>query len=262
MISLVGLQERKLNQIERASKTNLKFVMLLLASLLFCMGGAFGTEPIIRPISPEQPMEEWTQERCEKSAPQNDYTKRFGCYGLSETNLTILRMCTRFPIDFNKPCNSGIPLHIAANNGSEEAIEVLISAGANPLERNFAGATALHVVLGPGYGKNRDNYRRVIRRLVGLGLSPNDTGQKGITPFTIAVFLADEQTIDLLIELGANVNQRDERGRMPLDIADDYKNTKKIALLEQHGAKRSGIPSPSPKKHPLEFLAPFFVGRH
>jgi hypothetical protein len=239
----------------------MRVVNLLLASFFFVSAGATASEPVIRPIHPEAPEEEWTQERCERSASPTDDTRRNACYGLKSSNMRVLRMCARFPIDFNKACDGDIPIHIAAGSGHEEAVELLLGTGANPLQRNFANATALHAILGPGYGKNRDNHRRLVRRFVGLGLSPNDKGTKAFTPFTLALFLGDEQMVELLLELGANVNQPDERGRMPLDVADDYKNPKKIALLEQRGAKRSGIPR-EPRKGPLDSLGSGFVGRH
>jgi ankyrin repeat protein len=77
----------------------------------------------------------------------------------------------------------------------------------------------------------------------------------------IAVSSADERAIELMIELGANVNQRDARGRMPLDIASDHKNARKMALLEQRGAKRSGIPKGPPRNPMSDVLSPF-VGGH
>ena len=94
-------------------------------------------------------------------------------------------------------------------------------------------------------------------------ISPN-ASTKGATPLHYAVYSGDEQTIQILLELGANPELEDDLGRKPKDYAQSEKT---VSFLEAEIEKQRLIEAEKKKqerkKYPLEQrLKKFIVGQN
>ena len=113
-------------------------------------------------------------------------------------------------------------LHSAAFSGSAEIAELLLAAGANPNAKGgYLNKTALHVVVRTD--------RRCSRWQGGKRFLCNNASEK------------DADVVETLLSFGANSNATDDRGWTAWDYANDHKRTHIVHLLEQAGAKKSGI---------------------
>lgn len=112
------------------------------------------------------------------------------------------------------------PLHEAANGGHIDAVKALLANGANVEAKRTSGFTPLHDAI---VKKQRD----VAELLIAHGAKIHGE---------MSAAYVDKQTVQLLIDLGADVNQRDKRGMSPLDEAALHGNTDVLQLLLNHGA--------------------------
>jgi ankyrin repeat protein len=106
------------------------------------------------------------------------------------------------------------PLAWAADAGSAEAVELLLTHGADVNQDAVVGTTALHAVAmggSSGGSRNPEAYRK---------------------------------TAEILIGHGADINRRanGDRGQTPLDDAVARKNDHVAAVLRKHGAQVSNLP--------------------
>ncbi|KAL8144992.1 protein VAPYRIN-LIKE-like [Apium graveolens] len=138
------------------------------------------------------------------------------------------------------------PLYLAANEGYEECVTVLVRAGANVDARTIDGRTALYKALTNGN-------RRMMELLIHAGADPTITpadrggrsplelarerGQKEVVELLErgeAVLNASRsghvKLIELLLETDANVNYCDQYGLTPLHVA-AIKGHKDVAML-------------------------------
>jgi ankyrin repeat protein len=102
------------------------------------------------------------------------------------------------------PSAWSIPLFRAAESGSEEAVRVLLRAGADPAVRDSAGQTAMYAAASAA----------VVRALMEAGVPLRDADAYGWSPLTKAVLDGKEALprIRALIEAGADVNETHDRG--------------------------------------------------
>ena len=154
------------------------------------------------------------------------------------------------------------PIHWAAKFGLFEILQELVRAGAEVGTKSSEGWTALH--LAAGYG-----HRDCCEFLIAQGCSVKDCDLKGISPFMfaclngnddIARYLAEcgadtkivdqtgwncihwaasndhPSTCEYLVGIGVDVNARNSKGQTPLDLADQYRCTRAIEVLERLGA--------------------------
>ena len=112
------------------------------------------------------------------------------------------------------------PLHYAANGGHVDAVKALLANGANVEAERTSGFTPLHDAI---VKKQRD----VAELLIEHGAKIHGE---------MSAAYVDKQTVQLLIDLGADVNQRDKRDMSPLDEAAFRGNTEVLQLLLEHGA--------------------------
>ncbi|MHC4458074.1 MAG: ankyrin repeat domain-containing protein [Planctomycetota bacterium] len=112
------------------------------------------------------------------------------------------------------------PLHEAANGGHVDAAKVLLTHGADVEAERIGGFTPLHDAI---VKKHRD----VAELLIANGAKIHGE---------MSAAYVDKQTVQLLIDLGADVNQRDKRGMSPLDEAALHGNTNVLQLLLDHDA--------------------------
>lgn len=99
----------------------------------------------------------------------------------------------------------------AINSDSYSDVEELLERGMNPNERIGSGNTALMLAVRAG--------PESMRALLKGGANPNLTNTRGETALMMAVQMGTEETIDLLLDAGANVNVHDQFGNTPLTRA-------------------------------------------
>ena len=129
------------------------------------------------------------------------------------------------------------PLIAACNNGhdKEEAVKVLLEAGADMMARDNVGRTCIHLAA----FKNNIN---IIRLLVSKGMDVNiQTSISGHTPLHMVCMVSPSnnkvETARVLLELGADINAQDGMGNTPLHQAcRDRMNPGLIRFLIANGA--------------------------
>jgi ankyrin repeat protein len=94
-------------------------------------------------------------------------------------------------------------LHAAAHKGDAEAIRKLAAAKADLNARDPAGRTPLHVATFATFAKQRDAVRALVQAGADLNLLENDR----YDAVTIASVANDEETLRLLLALGASAKQ-------------------------------------------------------
>ena len=119
-----------------------------------------------------------------------------------------------------------------------EAIENLLTHGANPNVRNKSGQTPLHLALIVRFevmirspdevnsdiqneqlsAMNRGNHNAV-KLLLARGANPNVQDNHGWTPLHLAVENRYSQSVITLLAHGADANKEDKQKQVPLDIA-------------------------------------------
>lgn len=152
------------------------------------------------------------------------------------------------------------PLHVAAAQGSQVVVKLLLKNGAdiNALDRE--GHSALYIAVmngrtrvaellikqGAPYNANAllDDAvandlvdRDVIRLLVSLGAQINRMDANGSTPLLQAITRNNRVLVKHLIAQGADVNQLDNDGRSPLAAAEGGGDADIIRMLQRNGAQ-------------------------
>lgn len=109
--------------------------------------------------------------------------------------------------------NDRTPLHIAAELGHTDIVQILLNHGADPKAKTLYGESPLHGVR--LFVKSPE----VVTLLIAHGADVNATTQFGATPLHSASLLGSASIATLLIEHGAKVNLSDKRGLSPLHHA-------------------------------------------
>jgi ankyrin repeat protein len=135
------------------------------------------------------------------------------------------------------PLSGSSPLHLAALKGDVQTVEALIKTGANVNATNQAGATPLH------YGVGTE---RVVALLLEAGANPNACSITGNTPLHSAAARPDAfAQVKRLLEAGAQVNAvrpaQDpfDIPQTPLSLAAFEAEERTIKLLIDRGANPS-----------------------
>ncbi|KAK2752975.1 ankyrin repeat protein [Colletotrichum kahawae] len=103
------------------------------------------------------------------------------------------------------------PLHVAAEHGSEEMVELLLEHGASPFARSDSGTT-------PFYRAARDGSTRTLRLLHDAGSEVDATTWDLWTPLMEAVENGHREAIKLLLSWGADAGNLSKFGITPLDL--------------------------------------------
>ena len=123
----------------------------------------------------------------------------------------------------------GTPLHVAANFGQTEIVELLLGAGSGVNFRDGDGRSALfYAVL--------SNEQEVMRLLLVKGADLTLQDKYGGTCLHPAASRGHTDAARLLLEAGANGNAKDREGKTPLYIAAYNGHTGTVALLVEKGA--------------------------
>lgn len=128
------------------------------------------------------------------------------------------------------------PLYMAAIEGHEEVIHLLLHAGANPNMGTSCGRTPLHAA---AQVKCQD--AKIVQVLLDGGAEPDREDDLRDTPLHVAAINARHYVVKVLLERGADPTKVDRFGKnaLALAIEKDHKNEEKIQILTDHFLKRS-----------------------
>ena len=150
---------------------------------------------------------------------------------LNQYNMTLLhdagcsravQILLRKGLNFNARDRFGrTPLHTAVALGRTSVVKALVEAGANvKAAQDEDCLTPLHKI-----GLVLSEPEETIQRLIEAGANPNTQSIDGSTPLhyiiqDCGVYPGDEcrKAIQILLELGANINAQNHQGQTPLDI--------------------------------------------
>jgi cytohesin len=128
------------------------------------------------------------------------------------------------------------PLHAAAIGGNAEVIRLLIKLGADVNARDNYGETPLHLVAAEGAAYPHPSYEEAAKALLDAGADVNARNADGKTPLHIAS-VGNPALVKLFIERGADVNAQDNSGKTPLHYAVEWGSLLAAAALLKAGAR-------------------------
>ncbi|HOO32766.1 MAG TPA: ankyrin repeat domain-containing protein [Thermotogota bacterium] len=103
------------------------------------------------------------------------------------------------------------PLHLAANNGDLQMVQLLVAMGADPRIKGYQGYTPLHTAV---LRLNSEEQLAVIDYLLSLGVPVDIESDTGTTPLFEAILQeSDPEIIAHLIDRGAIINHPDKSGK-------------------------------------------------
>lgn len=116
--------------------------------------------------------------------------------------------CKKKPVNIaarQRPAGATTPLHVAANAGDIEQIQLLISRGAEVNVKDKFGETPLHIAADKGY-------KNIAELLIINGANVNASDEDGYTPLLDAILWRHKDIVELLIGSGADVNAKPNKG--------------------------------------------------
>ncbi len=169
-----------------------------------------------------------------KTPGENDYAAFLEA--VQQGNAAVVRTCIDQGYDVNWQDNYGLSLlNYAADQGNLEIVQGLVAAGADVNYADPWGMTSLHAALKSGHDA-------VVQDLLAHGAAVNVATTSGtyrkFTPLHTAVYFGTVQldTLELLLQNGADVTPKDAQGRTALQIAEAQGWDEAAALLREYGA--------------------------
>ena len=134
--------------------------------------------------------------------------------------------------------NGGRALYLAAQNGHDSIVDLLLDADAGTRWQAPDGTTALFIAVSRGH-------RAIARKLAPRSNLNAQTRAQGVTALVVAAQIGDPEMVKILLENGADVNLPAFDGGTALWIAELKGNSEAYALLLDAGA-RSASPAVGP----------------
>ena len=122
-------------------------------------------------------------------------------------------------------------LHIAAANGKEELVLLLLERGADVSVQNSNGWTPLH---GAAHQGREDNLRLLLEHAA----DPSVKGNDGRTALHAACVMGRVGIVQLLLDGGADMQMRSNSGETPEDIATEQDHPQIAAMLQAEAVRR------------------------
>ena len=123
-------------------------------------------------------------------------------------------------------------LMIACGKRNEEAINVLLNSGADPLIANDYGETCLHAAV------EGDCSKDVLQKIINHGAVVNATNKKNVTTLMLACEKGNKDAINLLLDVGADPNIADADGDTWLNYAAyGHRSKEVLPTIFNHGAE-------------------------
>jgi hypothetical protein len=121
------------------------------------------------------------------------------------------------------------PLHLAAQIGSKEIVQLLIDHGANIDASEGGFTTPLHYAVSGGYTD-------IVQLLLERGTDIRAVGQGGRSPLHSAAQHGNTPILKLLLQHGAHINANDSNGLASMHLAACYGHQEAVTSLIQSGA--------------------------
>ncbi|MEI6809586.1 MAG: ankyrin repeat domain-containing protein, partial [bacterium] len=122
------------------------------------------------------------------------------------------------------------PLHLAAERGDLDVVDLLIQSGADVNARGENGLTPLHRAA-------QMDRPEVVGRLLAKGADVNAKSEFGATPLLTASAAGNPEIVKRLLDAKANANMANTDGVTPLHAATQRADTETMTLLLKAGAK-------------------------
>ncbi|XP_063227622.1 GA-binding protein subunit beta-1 isoform X2 [Bacillus rossius redtenbacheri] len=117
------------------------------------------------------------------------------------------------------------PLHLAAQNGHEDTVEVLLRAGISRDARTKVDRTPLHMAAYEGHAS-------IVELLLGRGANPNAKDMLRMTPLHWAVDKGHVRTVEVLLRHGADIRAVSKFDKTPLTMAVENNRPDILQLLQ------------------------------
>jgi len=108
-------------------------------------------------------------------------------------------------------------IHIAAQNGSQSLVALLLKFGASENVRLEDQATPLH--LAASWSTGQEGFSQVARTLLRVGIDVDARNEDGATPLHLAIKRDDEKMVQVLVDFDADVDILDGSDHSPLYYA-------------------------------------------
>lgn len=120
-------------------------------------------------------------------------------------------------------------LHIAANCGHYECLNVLLKRGCNPDVQDISGCTALHLAA-------RNGQKKCVEKLLESGANPDIAGKDGATALHWLAVNGRDEIVKILLQYTKCVNLEDGQGHTALHAASRNGHTRAMECLIEAGA--------------------------
>jgi len=152
--------------------------------------------------------------------------------------------------DINAPDDNGnVPIKLAVDAYSPEAVSLLLKAGANPNVKDSAGSTPLMAACMSGQ-------LDVVNILLEAKASPTAKNATGMTALHCAAMMGQIEIVEALIKAGADVNAKDNNGQTAIMIAQRKGSQEMVQVLQQHGGTLPVVEDPYGMAGPATQAAP------
>jgi serpin B len=163
-----------------------------------------------------------------------------------ENNVSALKaILVKVPLTDLKGVRVSNLLRMAAWKGYPEAVELLLTAGADASSADSHGTSALHLAAARGR-------LEIVKLLLAAGANPNGRDIKGATPLMYAAITGGPsletgennlgEVTRILIDAGADPNSKDKDGKTALAKAQELRNSEVAAVLGAYGHGDSSEP--------------------